>query len=77
MNNDEKEIDGLKGIIVGWKVFSWAMGIVLLLFGVCFTAISSLSLRVDEGRVEYAEIKTQLSQIQTDLVWLKQAMINK
>jgi hypothetical protein len=70
-NIQDKDIKTLQGQIVGWKVFCWAMGIILVLFGTCFATISSVSLKVDNVQVQYTEIRAQLSQIQTDLLWLK------
>lgn len=56
---------------VSWKVFAWAMGVVLLLFGVVFTSMASINVKLDEHTKEYTKIQVQLSQIQTDISWVK------
>ena len=49
---------------VSWVVFVWAMGITLLLFGFLFNQVA-------EASKDNNDIKIQLSQIQTDLAWIK------
>lgn len=72
--DQNKELGDLRKNMVGWKVFGWAMGVVLVLFGTAFASIASISTKVDDVKTSYTEIQTQLAQIQTDLTWLKQAM---
>ena len=73
----EKEISDLQGKIVGWKVFIWAISVIVILFGISFTLIASVSAKVDNVQAQYTEIKTQLSQIQTDLTWIKKDLNTK
>lgn len=61
---------------VSFTVFSWAMGIIMVVLGWVLVANSALSARVNEISIDYVAIQTQLSQIQTDLSWIKQN-INK
>ena len=70
----EEKIECLENKIVGWKVFIWAISVIIILFGIAFTSIATLSNKIDGVQTQYIEIKTQLAQIQTDLVWLKEAM---
>ena len=57
-----------------WKVFIWAMGIILLLFGWLIIANASVSNKIDAINQTYVEIRTQLSQIQTDISWIKESI---
>jgi len=56
-----------KNIYVTWPVFIWVMGIFVVVIGWQVTSITRLADTVDP-------IKTQLSQIQTDLQWIKSVL---
>lgn len=58
------------------RALSWAIGIIAVAIGWLFLANSALSERVDKISGDYIAIQTQLSQIQTDLGWIKTAMSN-
>jgi hypothetical protein len=75
-----KELDGEK--VVSWVIYVWTIGIILMLFGIfgtvmgmSFSKVSALEIRISEHnetqQVDMVQIKTQLSQIQADLAWLK------
>lgn len=53
------------------KIFTWAIGIIIVVFGWLFTINSALSSRVDDISSDSIIIQTQLAQIQADLVWIK------
>ena len=61
---------------VSFKIFTWSMSIITLIIGWMLVANSALSARVNEISIDSITIQTQLSQIQTDLSWIKQN-INK
>ena len=65
-----------KNNYVSWKVFSWAMGIVLTLFAMSFGFIAGNASKVDSFNRDVLEIKVQLSQIQTDIIWIKNNLTN-
>lgn len=73
----DKDIEQLQDIIVGWKVFIWAMSIILILFGVSFSAQANANGRIDDVQVQYTEIRAQLAQIQADLSWLRDSAFNR
>ena len=56
---------------VTFKVFTWAISFVFIIIGWMLVANSSLAAKVDSISDSYVLIQTQLSQIQTDLVWIK------
>ena len=56
---------------VKWRVFAWSMGIVLILFGTCFTQITRNISKLDAYNQDFTDIKVQLSSIQTDIIWIK------
>ena len=56
------------------RALSFALGIITVVIGWLFVANAALSARVDKMSGDYMAIQTQLSQIQTDLVWIKTAM---
>ena len=46
----------------------------LFAFNYTFTCLSAMGDKVDKTIVEYAKIETKLAEIQTDLLWVKQAL---
>jgi len=56
---------------VSWKVFTWIISIFIILFGMVFTSMAKINDKLDDHTKEYNKIQVQLSQIQTDLVWIK------
>jgi len=56
---------------VSWRVFTWAMGIILAVFSILFLTVSALGTRVSTYSSEMTAIRVQLSQIQTDIEWIK------
>lgn len=66
---------------VSWRVFIWAIGIILLLFGFCFTQISFANNKADNLRdkleVQISEIQSQLTEISVDVKWIKKEINNK
>lgn len=56
---------------VSWKVFSWSMAIVLILFGTVFNLFIKTDTKVETFNRDMIEIRVQLSQIQADLIWIK------
>jgi hypothetical protein len=76
-SDDKKQntaIDELRKNIVGWKVFVWAMGFIVVFLGLMCSQVVSLAAKVEKTQSEYVTIQTQLSQIQTDLIWIKQEL---
>ena len=61
---------------VSWHIFIWAIGIITIVIGWCFVAQANTSEKVDEYSQQLLEIRTQLSQIQTDLQWIKEETRN-
>ena len=62
---------------VSWSVFSWALGIILILFGIGFNMQVALSNKVDEYMKDNRNVSAQLSQIQTDIAWIKITLQDK
>ena len=62
---------------VNWKIFTWTMGIILTLFGFSFGFINGNRAKVDSFNRDVLEIKVQLSQIQTDIAWIKNNLTKK
>ena len=56
---------------VNWQVFVWVIGIMTIAMGWCFMTQATTCKKVDQYNQQLLEIRTQLSQIQTDLSWIK------
>ena len=61
-----------KEAYVKWYIFCWAIGTITLMIGWSFVAQAQLGIKVDSFSQQSLEIRTQLSQIQTDLGWIKE-----
>jgi hypothetical protein len=71
MTSDQSSNGDKKNGYVSWKIFCWAMTIVLILFGTVFSSVAAMNSKVDTYTRDLTEIKIQLSGIQTDLIWIK------
>lgn len=61
---------------VPFVVFTWAIGLVFLMLGWVFTEMKTLTVKVDTAVSSQNEIRVQLSQIQTDLVWIRGVLVD-
>jgi len=61
---------------VSWQIFVWVIGIITIVIGWCFVAQAATNEKVDKYNQQLLEIRTQLSQIQTDLQWIKEETRN-
>lgn len=73
--------------VVSWTVYVWTIGVILIVFGI-FGATNSASyarvtkledeikLHNSTQQIDMIQIKVQLSQIQSDLAWLKKNASN-
>jgi len=59
---------------VSWTIFVWSRAILLSLFGYVLNISVATNNRVEDYVNSLTDIKVQLSQIQTDILWIK---INK
>jgi hypothetical protein len=62
--------------IVNWTIFVWAISFIFVVFtilsGTVYAMQDKLVSHNDAQQIDMLQIKTQLSQIQADLAWLKQ-----
>ncbi len=67
---------------VSWVIFTFVIGLIFIVIGYLFSCISKAEGRAEEAKetviqisddykTDVLEIKTQLSGIQADLIWLK------
>jgi len=59
---------------VRWTIFCWTISIFIVVMGWLFVRVSNAENRVSSFTDSMTEIKTQLSQIQTDLLWIRDAI---
>ena len=61
-----------------FKIFSWAIGIIISIFiifsGWIFAGMERINSRIDGHDSDIMESKIYLSAIQTDLKWIKEAL---
>jgi hypothetical protein len=57
---------------VSWRVFAWAIGIILLLFGVQFNLIANANVEVHGTNKDIVDIKLGIQELQTDVKWIKE-----
>lgn len=56
---------------VSWQIFAWAMGLLLIIFGVVFSNQSALANKVDVNQDTVSSIKTDVATIKEAVTWLK------
>ena len=56
---------------VSWTVFSAVIGLIFITIGWSLAAQQHLNNKVDNYSQQLLEIRTQLSQIETDIRWIK------
>lgn len=56
---------------VSWTIFVWTIALIITIFGYFFNVSIKTNDRVDDYSITLTEIKVQLSQIQTDILWIK------
>ena len=56
---------------VDWKVFIWAIGIILLIFGWFALALSALNGKVEASEANNVEMKVMIAEIKNDVSWIK------
>lgn len=70
--SDSKEIK-----YVRWSIFCWVISIFIVVMGWVFVRVSAAENKMEGVNGSQTEIKTQLSQIQTDILWIKNSLDKK
>ena len=61
----------MKQEFVSWKIFIWAIAIILGLFSISFGMIASAQMKADSAYNSIYQIKTDIEVIKTDVNWIK------
>jgi len=61
----------MKQEFVNWKIFIWAISIIITLFGISFGMIANAQLKADGAYHSIYQIRTDIEIIKTDLNWIK------
>ena len=61
----------MKQEFVNFKIFIWAIAIILGLFSISFGMIASAQLKADGAYKSIYQIKTDIEIIKTDIDWIK------
>ena len=59
---------------VDWYIFIWAIGIIIVIFGWIFVSLAQIQVYQSAQSVKDTEIRVQLSQIQTDILWIREKL---
>ncbi len=57
--------------LVSWQTFVWAIGIILILFGITFTLVAKADSKADSSSLQVYQIREDISEIKTDIKWIK------
>ena len=57
-----------------FKLFTWVLGIIILAIGWLFSICSAQEKKMADISSYQTKLDVQLSQIQTDLIWIKQKL---
>jgi len=61
----------MKQEFVNWKIFIWAIAIILGLFSISFGMIASAQMKADGAYQSIYQIKTDIEVIKNDVNWIK------
>ena len=59
---------------VDWYIFIWAIGIIIVIVGWIFVSLAQIQVYQSAQSVKDTEIRVQLSQIQTDILWIREKL---
>lgn len=57
---------------VSWKIFIWIIGVMIIILGWIFAGMAATNNRVNHIREDSVEIKMFMSEVKTDLGWIKE-----
>jgi len=60
-----------KNSAVSWKIFIWAIAIILGLFSISFGMITKAQIKTDSAYSNIYQIRTDIEVIKTDVNWIK------
>ena len=61
----------MKQEFVNWKIFIWAIAIILGLFSISYGMIANAQLKAESAYNNIYQIKTDIEVIKTDVSWIK------
>ena len=61
----------MKQEFVNWKIFIWAISIIITLFSISFGMIASAQLKADGAYQSIYQIKTDIEVIKNDVNWIR------
>jgi len=61
----------MKQEFVNWKIFIWAIAIILGLFSISFGMIANAQLKADSAYKSIYQIKTDIEVIKNDVNWIR------
>ena len=61
----------MKQEFVNFKIFIWAISIIITLFGISFGMIARANIKADGAYQSIYQIKTDIEVIKTDVGWIK------
>jgi len=60
-----------KNSAVSWKIFIWAIAIILGLFSISYGMIANAQLKAESAYNNIYQIRTDIEVIKTDVSWIK------
>ena len=61
----------MKQEFVNWKIFIWAIAIILGLFSISYGMIANAQLKAESAYNNIYQIRTDIEVIKTDVSWIK------
>ena len=61
----------MKQEFVNWKIFIWAISIIITLFGISFGMIANAQLKADGAYQSIYQIKTDIEVLKVDVNWIR------
>ena len=64
----------MKQRFVNWETFTWALGIILILFTISFGLVASANIKADKAYKDVFEMKTDIGIIKTNIIWIREEL---
>jgi len=70
----EVKEDERKNGYVSWTVFTWAIGIILIVFGWFITSLGATNTQVKETKEVISTVKEDVREVKTNISWIVDIM---
>jgi len=68
--NGDKKQDERSSVYVPWKLFIWAMAVVLIIFGWTLGSVNTLAGKVSNVKDSFSSVQVDIQELKTNVIWI-------